>query len=228
MPIDLVEAQQVNIEFHLTPGEYVQQMETAMKQAFECVRQHTTHRVDLNSINYNRQIRATSFTVGEQVWLSNEEIVSGISKKLLDKWIGPYVIIQKINESNYMIKPVKPGGRKQTVNKSRLKRHIMRAIQPPAEFKTTVSKPPSQPAPQLESQLENTLVASPQQQQPVATTSKPIIKKRGRPRKVTFALDDANSIIALEQVLVIPLADKNNLQQRAMRKSRISVDKYPK
>jgi len=61
------------------------------------------------------------FKIGDQVLIYDETLRRGRSKKLNAKWKGPYTIIEKKSDANYVIKT---GRKSTTVHANRLKLFI--------------------------------------------------------------------------------------------------------
>ena len=57
-----------------------------------------------NKIAYDRNAKQNVFTQGELVKLRVEGVRQGRSKHLQPQFLGPYIIMEKINEYNYKIK----------------------------------------------------------------------------------------------------------------------------
>ena len=83
---------------------------------------NTTSRMDKAKIRHDRHIRADTFKVNDRVMKLIDQHKPGTIKAFHEKWKGPYRIIEKINESNYVIKLPGDKARKQVVNKVKLKR----------------------------------------------------------------------------------------------------------
>ena len=68
-----------------------------------------------------KKTKETQVKIGDKVLLYDETLRRGRSKKLESLWTGPYTIIEKISEVNYMIKK---GRRTLKVHANRLKQFI--------------------------------------------------------------------------------------------------------
>ena len=88
-----------------------------------------------SKLNYDRKVRTVNYQVNEQVWLNNK--MNNSSKKFSAKWIGPYIVINKINNLNYTIKPANRKGKRLIVHINRLKRCFTRAT--PTESNTNTA-----------------------------------------------------------------------------------------
>ena len=85
---------------------------------------NTTSKVDKMRFYHERNVRATSYAINDVVWLHNDKDGKA---KLHKKWIGPYKVVDKINDLNYAIKHVNRRSRRLIVHINRLKRCFMRA-----------------------------------------------------------------------------------------------------
>jgi hypothetical protein len=48
-----------------------------------------------SKLNYDRKVRTVNYQVNEQVWLNNK--MNNANKKFSAKWIGPYIVINKMD-----------------------------------------------------------------------------------------------------------------------------------
>ena len=79
--------------------------------------------IDRFKFNYDRKVRGGEFEVNDYVWVLNSQV--GLSPKLTPKYIGPYLVIEKLQDLIYKVKRVE--GRKGIlVHRNRLKRCFMR------------------------------------------------------------------------------------------------------
>ncbi|RNA16375.1 hypothetical protein BpHYR1_035375 [Brachionus plicatilis] len=74
-----------------------------------------------NKVIHDRQVMASRFKKG--VWLKVEQIKKGQCEKFIFDWKGPYIVVENIRDTNYVIKPLNKRGRPLVVNRVRLKRH---------------------------------------------------------------------------------------------------------
>lgn len=139
MPIDLVyQTPQINLKFD--PDGYAEKIKEALKIAHERVRRNRDVKMLKAKLVHDRQVMAAPFKKGDAVWLKNEETKKGQCKKFIYKWKGPYLIIEKINDVNYIIRPLYKKGRGITVNRSRLKRHFYKLDEEQVPPEPTVQK----------------------------------------------------------------------------------------
>ena len=123
LPIDLFQ-KDINIHLELTPEEYSKNLQQVLLSSFENVITNTNSKVDKMKLNHDRSVRVTSYNVNDLVWLHNDK--DG-KVKLHKKWIGPYKIVEKVNELNYAIKNLNKRSRRIIVHINRLKRCFMRS-----------------------------------------------------------------------------------------------------
>ncbi len=106
-------------QFH---SEYVQTLEEAMKVAHDVVSQHVGERYDYMKKNYDRNVRAQEFQIGQPVWLQVYPRPKGQSKALLKYWDATWIVIERISAVHYRIQK-SPRGRSWVMHSDRLKPH---------------------------------------------------------------------------------------------------------
>lgn len=60
---------------------------------------------------YNLRHREVSYSIGDKVWIWSPVRQRGRSEKLLRRYFGPYRVIQRINDVNYVVVPESTSGR---------------------------------------------------------------------------------------------------------------------
>ena len=55
---------------------------------------------------YDQKIHGTPFSAGDQVWLHSTVVPKESHKKLYHLWVGPYVVLDKLSDITYKMKPV--------------------------------------------------------------------------------------------------------------------------
>lgn len=75
-----------------------------MRQCFEIARQKLDLSKAKNKKIYDKKLNVKDFNVGEQVLMLSEGSRQGRSKAFGPRWLGPYVVLEKIGEVNYKIK----------------------------------------------------------------------------------------------------------------------------
>ena len=90
-------------------GEFMQEKLKAINAAHTLARQNMTKSYETQKRNYDVKINQTAYKIGDPVWLLNEQRVTGVSPKLQNVWVGPFPILEKLNELNYKIQYNKKG-----------------------------------------------------------------------------------------------------------------------
>ena len=70
---------------------------------------------------HNDVHQSTSFEQGDRVWLNNQAVPKGLSRKFHLPWAGPYVVLSRLGDVNYHIKPESGNGKAKVVHRNRLK-----------------------------------------------------------------------------------------------------------
>jgi hypothetical protein len=118
LPIDIATGQRK--EKHGSVHEYAttvsQQLYDVHKRIQEIMQQVNDDRVS----NWE-QPQLVTFDVGDEVYLYDPTTYEGLSSKLVNRWKGPYTVLERVNTVNYIIlKDNKP----HTVHVHRLKKHL--------------------------------------------------------------------------------------------------------
>ena len=102
-------------------GNYVQSLQDTFNTAFEVVRSNMSTRQGRQKEFYNCKVHGDPFKPGDLVWLFNEALAKGESRKLRRPWRGPYRVITQLSDVTYRIQHT--GNNKSTVvHFDRLKR----------------------------------------------------------------------------------------------------------
>ncbi|CAF0925438.1 unnamed protein product [Brachionus calyciflorus] len=108
---------ELNIDVH----SYAKKTQAKLVRYYNIVASNTDSKVSKFKFYADRNVRRTSYILGDRVWLLNSTKKKGISKKLSRKWTGPFTVVEVRSENNYIIKPDKKGKR-QLVHAHRLKK----------------------------------------------------------------------------------------------------------
>ena len=84
--------------------DYAQQTRERIRTTNEAAREQLQGTKEKAKKEYDKKTREVEFKVGDKVWLFDESVRRGRSKKLDNKWVGPYVIIEKHSKVNVTIK----------------------------------------------------------------------------------------------------------------------------
>jgi hypothetical protein len=115
-------------DYHPSPNEatrYLTTLVQAFKQVYDNVRQNRDRIMDKAKLYHDRNIRPNTFELGDLVLKNKVMVRQGLSRKLAQKWEGPFVIVGKIGPVDYKIRKA---GRLRTrmtvVHHNRLKRYF--------------------------------------------------------------------------------------------------------
>ena len=169
------------IDFPVSINSYAQQVKENLHKAFQVVKENQDVKTELSQIYYNRNNIACTFEVGETVWVRSFKPAQGACKKFSNKWKGPYEVLNRLDNLVYSLKPLYTKGKKITMHRNNLKRHIKRET---ATAQHTVVEEP----PLVKPKTTNVRSAQP--------------KKRGRPAKqVNVANEDEEDIPPIAQLI---------------------------
>ena len=120
MPLDLL-THSAKIDLYLSLDSYAEKLQEQLADAYEKVAANTKLAIEPHRIRHDRTVRACDFKVDDYVWVLDTAKVKGVTKKLSNRYKGPYRITLVVDDANYKIKTL--NGKKQLmVNKARLKR----------------------------------------------------------------------------------------------------------
>lgn len=76
-------------------------------------------------LRYDRVNRAANFNINDKVLLLNTAVKMGLTKKLSEKWRGPLIVIENVNNVNYRIQGYSKSGKSKVlfVHRNRLKKY---------------------------------------------------------------------------------------------------------
>ena len=137
LPVDL----QFGLSFidTVSPDQYTRQLQNRLSYAYRVTRERLGVAQDWQQILYNWTIHGKPFTAGDLVWLHSTVIPSESHRKLHHPWTGPYVVLEKLSDINYRIKPCSSAIDKiLTVHFNRLKKCISGTRLPPSLFPYSV------------------------------------------------------------------------------------------
>ena len=103
--------------------EYALQVAERLREAFSFMRQHTGKQTDRMRSNYDAAIKPRSFQEESYVLLYVPKKKRAVYAKWNVCWIGPYKVIRKINQHNYVLKK-SPKGKEIVVHADRLKHYF--------------------------------------------------------------------------------------------------------
>jgi hypothetical protein len=103
--------------------EYVLEIANKMRAAYDIVREQLKTNFDRAKTRYDHRIKEVQFAEGEFVWFSTPRRKPGIGKKWQLTTTGPYKIIQKLSQVNFIIQKT-PTSAKQIVHLDRLTHYV--------------------------------------------------------------------------------------------------------
>ena len=126
VPLDLMRPE-ITINEIQNYEEYVRQLETNFKKAYASVNKLQAHKMNLAKIRHDRTVFAAKFEPGDHVWHAVKDNKQGKTKKLRQKWKGPYIVMNESEEGPYRIRLMgSKNGLTRTVNRDLLKRCYLR------------------------------------------------------------------------------------------------------
>jgi hypothetical protein len=84
--------------------QYVDKLHQALESAFSAVRQKSRKSAEENKRRYDKKARIRAFSEGQLVLLRREPVRLGLYTKWVRKYEGPFQILKKLGEVNYLIR----------------------------------------------------------------------------------------------------------------------------
>ena len=103
-----------------TWGEHACEIRNRLCKAHNVARQHLFANAKRRKDYYDHKSNLISYEAFEKVWFLNESRFEGVSPKLQPLYVGPCLVIKKLNDINYFIQLDGKGTRK-VVNHDKLK-----------------------------------------------------------------------------------------------------------
>jgi len=216
--IDFIEPQ-IKKDLPLNPQDYLDQLNTTLKQAYATVRTNNRIRIEKAQLNTKRVLAGCNFNVGDEVWYLNEKKKKNINKSLQNKFIGPYTIISILdNHINYIIKADNKKSKPITVHRSKLKKCISRIIEPKIKQKSITIVDHllnnEKPSAKLKDQISKSQTLKLNNVEPS--------KKRGRPKKAKYI--SSTDIQSNSEIIITPINPLNTTQENTFLQSVSIVD----
>jgi len=118
--LDLLGDADVTLGHERSQEEYVMLMRQRMRAAYELVHVNLNRHFERSKRRFDIRVRACRCKVGEKVWFYSPRKYRYLSPKWTLQTTGPYDIIRKVNDVNYVIR--QPGKRRSfTVHVDRLR-----------------------------------------------------------------------------------------------------------
>ncbi|CAB4016327.1 Retrovirus-related Pol poly from transposon 412 [Paramuricea clavata] len=102
---------------------YVEKLEEGMDITHSFARKRLKITTDRMKTRYNINAMAVTLSVGTPVWLYRPQLKKGLSPKLSKPWVGPYVILKRINGLVYGIE-LSSGSKPMVVHRNRLREYV--------------------------------------------------------------------------------------------------------
>ena len=120
LPIDIVYGTQSHSP--ISVNSFVQKSQKLLQQAFDQVRKHLSAGHQRQKDIYDKRIHGEPYKEGDTVWLLDTVVEKGQSKKFHHPWKGPYRVLKKISDCDYLIESVADKHTQTIVHFNRLKR----------------------------------------------------------------------------------------------------------
>ena len=116
LPIDIVYGTQSP-----SPDNFVRQSHKLMEQAYHRVREHLSAGHQRQKDIYDKRVHGDPYQEGDIVWLLDPVVAEGQSKKLHHPWKGPFRVLKKISNCDYLVESTAGKHIKTIVHFNRLK-----------------------------------------------------------------------------------------------------------
>jgi hypothetical protein len=105
---------------------YSDELENTLKDVHDIISRRISLAQQKQKKNYDRQHKtdkSTELKEGDRVWLNNQAVPKGLSRKFHFQWAGPYVVLDlgRLGNLNYHIKLESGAGKGKVVHRNRLK-----------------------------------------------------------------------------------------------------------
>jgi len=101
-------------------NDYAYHTHERMAVAYAMVQAYSGRCAEVNKHHYDASVKPLDFRVGDQVWYFCPRARPGTSQKWTWFYSGPYEVVRKINDVNYVIHP-SPTGHPKVVHANKLK-----------------------------------------------------------------------------------------------------------
>ena len=101
-------------------GDYVDHLKSKMQQAHDIAREHLHNAALKQKRNHDFKINYNTYHPGDLIWMRSDRTQLGIAPKLRRPYEGPYLVLQKVNDLDYVIQ-LDGHGQRRLVHHDRLK-----------------------------------------------------------------------------------------------------------
>jgi transposase InsO family protein len=102
-------------------ADYVNKLHETLCEVYEAARLTSASAAESRKRRYDERVKSVEFKEGESVLLRRESLKPGEFKKWVLQYEGPFAVIRRFNDVNYVIKRL-PAGEERTVHVDRLRR----------------------------------------------------------------------------------------------------------
>ena len=120
LPVDLLYGRPPNTSNDHNLPEYIAKQAERIEKVYEFARANLQIASESQKKQYDHRTTKSGFAVNDKVWIYHSIRKKGVSTKLQDKWEGPFVIEERINDVLYRIKNM-PSRRADVVHVDKLK-----------------------------------------------------------------------------------------------------------
>jgi hypothetical protein len=103
LPAQIMYSVPDNVQDFPSYSAYVEKLKDRMEQAHEVAREHLHRSARRQKENYDAKCFIHSYVAGDLVWYAAPTVDSHLAPKLRKSYMGPVVVLKKINELNYVI-----------------------------------------------------------------------------------------------------------------------------
>lgn len=103
-------------QFKYSYDNYLDDLKLKLQKSHQIAKDNLVKSKEINKKYYDKNSKITNYTVGDMVFLTNEQAKIGKSKKLTNNYNGPYKIIEVNSNSNCTL----------LVNRKKIKVHVDR------------------------------------------------------------------------------------------------------
>ena len=128
LPVDLLYGHPPQSQTKMPLSEYVARQCDLIEEAHEFARDNLQISAESQKKHYDHRTKRSGFEVNDQVWMYYSVKKKGVTSKLQDKWEGPYIISERINDVLYRIKNL-PSRRSDVVHVDKLKPYEQNELQ---------------------------------------------------------------------------------------------------
>ena len=108
-----------------THDEYVKHLEDDLRLAYQVARDTIARNMKIQKKYYDRNSHLIHYKEGDVVWLKDFTPKIRGEKKLADRWVGPYFVLDVLSDVNFRVID-KPGSKGRVIGHDRMKRYETR------------------------------------------------------------------------------------------------------